>query len=212
MGEFAQPNQLENDQDINKLQDKYALPDTSAAILEKIESDIDKGHGVHKGGFIDNMDVPLVRVGSGNRTAQELKAVDGIARNSFRADGADPIVESNDPLLSGLSVEEARDAAFGGLTLGSSLEGSDTRMNLIVLDDMSPDPSRDMREDKRGILEKTMFLANGAANPYVVESMSTYSTDENGGASFSKLESFTMTRREASAAEVVAYYDAKREQ
>jgi hypothetical protein len=210
MSELAQKS-LENDHDLNDLRDKYTLPDTSAAILEKIKNDIDKGHGIHKGGFIDNDSIPLFKVGPGNRTAKELSAFDGIARLSFTHDGADPVVESKNPLLSGLSLEEARDAAFGGLTLGSSLDGSDTKMDFIVLDDMSPNPDRDTSQDKRGILEKSMFLANGATNPSVVESMSTYTKGEDDTA-LNKLESFTMTRREASPAEVVAYYETKRQQ
>ena len=211
MSEFAQTSIDDNKQEIDTLRDKYGLPDASEAILNKIAQDLDSGSGIHKGGFIDNADVSKVRVGAGNSTNEELRAVDSIARSSFRADGADPVVNSSDQSLSGLSIERARDAAVGGMTLASTSNGTETRMGFMVLDDQSPRPDRDMGQDKRAVLEKIMFMANGAANPYVVESLSTYGQAED-GVPFNKLESFTMVRREASAAEVVSYYDMQRAQ
>ena len=192
----------ENSTDRQDLKDRYGL-DSSAAILEAIEESIDNGQGIHKGGFISDEDYAMVTSGPGNRTNKELKAADEISRDSFHYyDDKDHVVRSDDSALIGLSPEESRDAAIGGMSLGQSIEGKDLWMSTVAID-----PSEGA--GNTGILETRMFTANGASSPYVVESFSTYGKSSDEDQRFGDLEKFVVTRRDATPQEIRNYNEVR---
>ncbi len=193
------PATRENNTDRQDLKDRYGL-DSSAAILEAIEESIDNGQGIHKGGFISDEDYSMVTSGPGNHTNKELKIVDDLFYLNVSEEN--PVIDSDSSHLAGLTREEARDAAIGGLSNAQSIEGKDVHMTTVVID-----PSEGA--GNTGILETRMFTANGASSPRVVESFSTYGKSPDGNQRFGDLEKFVVTRRDATPQEIRNYNEVR---
>lgn len=191
-----------------------ALPDTSPEIQEVIRQTIDNGQGIHLGGFMDEMDYARVQVGPGNGSPDELKVADKVARNSYNFSGDDnntSVTYSGDSVYSGLNIEEARDAAVGGMSLAATLRGGNAEsLKVVKIDNMSPQPDRNPADDRTGVLQVIAFEANGGRT-YAVECLSIYGRQLEDGAEsrFGELEDFTVARRSATPQEVANYWQEK---